>query len=84
MWGLQFPGPFVHLALDSIGYKGIAKLMQGKKDRRAIFSCGVGYFDGEKDCIFTADEEGFIVKTPRGDNLRGWTELLYTLLIKWR
>ena len=72
-----FPGPFVKLLLDSFSYHGIIKLMQGEIDRRAIFSFAVGYFDGEKDHIFVADEEGFIIDEPRGDNLHGWTELLY-------
>ena len=72
-----FPGPFVKLLLDSFSYPGIIKLMQGETDRRAIFSFAVGYFDGEKDHIFIADEEGFIIDEPRGDNLHGWTELLY-------
>ncbi len=51
--------------------------MKGEADRRAIFSFAVGYFDGEKDHIFVANEEGFITDEPRGDNLHGWTELLY-------
>ena len=72
-----FPGPFVKLLLDSFSYPGIIKLMQGEADRRAIFSFTVGYFDGKKDHIFVADEEGFIIDEPRGDNLHGWTELLY-------
>ena len=72
-----FPGPFVKLLLDSFSYPGIIRLMQGETDRRAIFSFTVGYFDGEKDHIFVADEEGFIIDEPRGDNLHGWTELLY-------
>ena len=72
-----FPGPFVKLLLDSFSYSGIIKLMQDETDRRAIFSFAVGYFDGEKDHIFVADEEGFIIDEPRGDNLHGWTELLY-------
>ena len=72
-----FPGPFVKLLLDSFSYPGIIKLIQGETDRRAIFSFTVGYFDGEKDHIFVADEEGFIIDEPRGDNLHGWTELLY-------
>ena len=72
-----FPGPFVKLLLDSFSCPGIIKLMQGETDRRAIFSFAVGYFDGEKDHIFVADEEGFIIDEPRGDNLHGWTELLY-------
>lgn len=72
-----FPGPFVKLLLDSFSYPGIIKLMQDETDRRAIFSFAVGYFDGKKDHIFVADEEGFIIDEPRGDNLHGWTELLY-------
>ena len=51
--------------------------MQGETDRRAIFSYAICYYDGVKDHIFVADEEGFIVDKPRGDNLHGWTELLY-------
>ena len=72
-----FPGPFVKLLLDSFSYPGIIKLMRGKTDRRAIFSFAVGYFDGKEDHIFVADEEGFIIDGPRGNNLHGWTELLY-------
>ncbi len=72
-----FPGPFVKLLLNSFSYPGIIKLMKGEADRRAIFSSAVGYFDGEKDHIFVVDEEGFITDEPRGDNLHGWSELLY-------
>lgn len=72
-----FPGPFVKLLLDSFSYQGIIKLMQDETDRRAIFSFAVGYFDGAKDHTFVANEEGFITDEPRGDNLHGWTELLY-------
>lgn len=33
-----FPGPFVKLVLDSFSHEGLAKLMRGELDRRAIFS----------------------------------------------
>jgi len=72
-----FPGPFVKLLLNSFSYKGLVKLMHGEPDRRAIFSYAVGFYDGEKDVILTADEIGFITDTPKGSNLHGWTELLY-------
>jgi XTP/dITP diphosphohydrolase len=72
-----FPGPFVKLLLDSFSYRGVIKLMKGETDRRAIFSFGIGYFDGAEDHIFTTDEVGFITDRPSGDNLHGWTELLY-------
>jgi XTP/dITP diphosphohydrolase len=72
-----FPGPFVKLLLDSFSYKGLTKLMAGESDRRAFFSYAIGYFDGRADHVLVADEEGFITDEPRGDNLHGWTELLY-------
>lgn len=72
-----FPGPFVKLVLDSFSHQGIIKLMRGEADRRAIFSFAIGYFDGQSDHILIANEEGFIVDSSRGDNLHGWTELLY-------
>lgn len=72
-----FPGPFVKILLDSFSYKGLLKLMSGEPDRRAIFSYAIGYFDGHTDHVMVADEEGFITQKPRGDNLHGWTELLY-------
>lgn len=68
-----FPGPFIKLLLDSFSYKGLVKLMADEKDRRAIFSFAVGYYDGKEDEVFTADEVGFITQESRGDNLRGWT-----------
>ena len=59
-----------------------AKLLKRSSHRlsvlfRAVFSFGLGYFDGESDTILTADEVGFTTDEPRGDNLHGWTELLY-------
>ena len=72
-----FPGPFVKLLLDSFSYKGLIKLMSGESDRRALFSYAIGYFDGHTDNILVTSEEGFITEEPRGNNLHGWTELLY-------
>ena len=72
-----FPGPFVKLLLESFSYKGLLKLMSDEVDRSAIFSYAVGYFDGIKDTVLIADEVGFIIDVPKGNNLHGWTELLY-------
>lgn len=72
-----FPGPFVKVLLDSFSYKGLLKLMRDESDRRAMFSYAIGYYDGHADHILVANEEGFITQEARGDNLHGWTELLY-------
>ena len=72
-----FPGPFVKLLLDSFSYKGLIKLMADERDRRAIFSYAVAYYDGKKDKVLVANEVGFITNEPKGTNLHGWTDLLY-------
>ena len=72
-----FPGPFVKFILDSFSYKGLIKLMANEKDRRAIFSYAVAYYDGKKDKVLVANEVGFITNKPKGTNLHGWTDLLY-------
>ena len=51
-----FPGPFVKLLLDSFSYKGLIKLMADERDRRAIFSYAVAYYDGKKDKVLVANE----------------------------
>lgn len=72
-----FPGPMLKLVLTTIGVDGFLKLMQGKQDRRAEFITSLGYFDGRDDLFFQTKEEGFLLEVPKGDNLRGWNELLY-------
>lgn len=72
-----FPGPMLKLAIKTIGVDGFLRLMHNKHDRRAEFVTSLGYFDGHKDMFFLAKEEGFLLEEPRGDNLRGWGELLY-------
>lgn len=72
-----FPGPMLKLVLASIGVDGLTNLMRGKQDRRAEFITSLGYFDGRDDSFFQTKEEGFLLEAPRGDNLRGWNELLY-------
>jgi XTP/dITP diphosphohydrolase len=72
-----FPGPFVKLLLESFSYNGLIKLMKDENDRRAVFSYAVAYYDGKKDTVLVADETGFITNSPKGNNLHGWTELLY-------
>lgn len=72
-----FPGPMLKLVLASVGIDGFLSLMRGKQDRQAIFVTSLGYYDGHHDSFFQAREEGFLLEAPKGDNLRGWNELLY-------
>ena len=71
-----FPGPYVKLMLNTIGYKGISKIMAGDSNRKACFLTGVGYFDGKDTQCYVEEEVGFITNTVRGKNIRGWTDIL--------
>lgn len=71
-----FPGPLVKPVLQTLGIGGILKLMEDQTDRRASFISTLGLFDGQQDHYFMDEEPGVIVHEPRGENLRGWTELL--------
>jgi XTP/dITP diphosphohydrolase len=72
----NFPGPFVKVFLNSIGIKGLLKLMAGESDRRAQFITVLAYYDGENDYYFYDIEEGFLTEEVKFGNIRGWTEIL--------
>lgn len=72
-----FPGPMLKFSLQTFGVEGFLALLAGKTDRSADFITSLGYYDGMKDVFFQAREEGFLLTQPRGNNLRGWTELMY-------
>ena len=73
----NFPGPFVKVFLNSIGIVGILDLMINKKDKTAKFVSVLGYFDGTQDHFFEDIEIGFLPDQIKGENLRGWTDILY-------
>jgi len=72
-----FPGPMLKLVLNTAGIKGLLKLMHGVDNREALFVTSLGYFDGRDEHIIQTREKGFLTTAEQGNNLRGWTNLLY-------
>ncbi len=72
-----FPGAYIKPFLDSLSVADILTIMKDKEDRTAKFVTVLGYFDGTEKHFFIEEETGFLSETERGDNLRGWTDLLY-------
>jgi inosine/xanthosine triphosphate pyrophosphatase family protein len=52
-------------------------LLEEKENRQARFITVLGYYDGAQRHFFVEEENGFILEQSQGDNLRGWTDLLY-------
>lgn len=61
-----FPGAYSSYVQKTLGNKGILRLMQGAKDRRAKFICTIGYKGKEGIKLFKGEIAGSIGKEERG------------------
>lgn len=60
-----FPGPYSSFVFDTIGNKGILRLVSSQ--RSALFRSVIAYCQGYDDvCLFSADVQGTISKKERG------------------
>ena len=63
-----FPGPYSAYVFDTLGNKGILKLVEGETNRRAVFRCVIGYCrPGEKARVFAGEVAGEIAGEARGN-----------------
>lgn len=64
-----FPGPFSSYVFRTIGIKGILKLMDGVRDRRAQFRSAIAFYSPITGAvkIFTGEVSGWIAMEPRGN-----------------
>lgn len=73
-----FPKAFVNFALDTIGIKGILKLMQEKENRNCRFEECLAYHDGEKIHYFYGRHPGKLATEIQGvDREEKWSDLWY-------
>lgn len=63
-----FPGPFSSYVFKTIGIRGILRLMEGVRDRRAQFRSAIAFYSPltEPVKIFTGEVSGWIAGEPRG------------------
>jgi XTP/dITP diphosphohydrolase len=63
---MNFPGPYAAYVLDTIGYRGILRLLEGVEERGASFETAIAYADGTGIRIFRGLIDGVITRSPRG------------------
>jgi XTP/dITP diphosphohydrolase len=68
----NFPGVYSAPALDTIGTRGILRLMDGVKDRKAHFECCVSFADGNSVTSFIGRVNGDILLAEKGANGFGY------------
>jgi XTP/dITP diphosphohydrolase len=61
-----FPGPYAAYVLDTLGYQGILRLLEGAEDREAYFETAIAYADREGIRVFKGRIDGVITRSPRG------------------
>ena len=67
-----FPGPYAAYVLDTLGYRGILRLLEGMEDREASFETAIAYADREGIRVFRGRIEGAITCSPRGQEGFGY------------
>jgi len=70
----KLPGPFIRFFVDTVPFKTICSLVDGKT-RKATARCVIGYFDGKELKLFEGKLEGRIAKKPAGKNGYGWDRI---------
>jgi XTP/dITP diphosphohydrolase len=73
-----FPKAFVNFALDTIGIKGILKLMEGKENRKCSFRECLSFYDGKEIHQFMGKQDGTLTEEILGsDTEKKWSDLWY-------
>ena len=73
-----FPKAYVHFCLETIGIKGILKLMEGKENRNCKFTECLSYYDGENLYQFMGEHPGVLSNEVLGnDSDKKWSDLWY-------
>jgi len=64
-----FPGPYAAYVYKTLGNKGLLKLMEGVKDRKATFKSAITYYDGNSEPVcFEGEAAGLIAEKERTGN----------------
>lgn len=78
-----FPRAFVNHALETIGIKGILKLMKDEKNRKCYFGECLSYYDGKDLYQFMGKHDGYIAEEILGnDTNKKWSDLWYIYIPK--
>ena len=71
-----FPRAFVNFSLETLGLKGILKLMEGKKNRNCKFTECLSYYDGKELHQFMGENKGRLSEEILGENTNEkWSDL---------
>lgn len=78
----NFPATHIKFVLGTIKLKGILKLMEEEKEREVIFKSALVFSYQKQKKMFVCNDAGILTQDQRGENLRGFNELLQVFIPK--
>lgn len=73
----NFPNSYIKLAMGTLGAEDLCKLMKDREDKTTNFRSALAYVDeNRKIHLFICDDFGIIPSEPKGENIRGWNDLV--------
>lgn len=73
-----FPKAFINFSLETIGIKGILKLMKDVENRKCEFRECLAYYDGKEVLYFYGESKGSLSEEELGlDSKEKWSDLWY-------
>lgn len=66
------PGALARWFLDTVGCKGICKMMARERNRKAYAESAIAFYDGKKIKMVSARAKGIVPREPRGEHGFGW------------
>jgi len=66
------PGVFIDYFMESVGIKGLLKMLKFTKNRKAKAITYLGIYDGKKYYTFKGEIQGKISQKPKGNSGFGW------------
>jgi non-canonical purine NTP pyrophosphatase (RdgB/HAM1 family) len=68
----KLPGPLIKWFLETLGNRGLCRLLENCRDRSAVAEVNFGFCDGSGVKIFSGLVRGRVAEAPRGSAGFGW------------
>lgn len=67
-----FPGPFIKYFCETIGIKGLLKMMKDENNRQLTAKAAIGFHNGKEVITFIGEVKGMLATEARGQSGWGW------------
>jgi non-canonical purine NTP pyrophosphatase (RdgB/HAM1 family) len=78
----NFPATHIKLVMNTIGTKGLLKLMKRIKNRKVMFKSALIFSNNGQKKVFVCNDVGTLANSEKGNNLHGFNDLMKIFIPK--